>query len=280
MKKFLSSLFAVIMTISIIMAFAGCSNSKSNDEKNSAADSSQAASSSESDLAYVQGKGKMIIGITEYKPMNYYEDKDKKVLTGFDTEFARAVCEKLGVEAEFIVIDWDNKWPELNAKSIDAVWNGMTITDEVKANSSVTNAYVKNAQVVVMKNDEASKYTSLDKMKDLTFAVESGSAGEGVLQDAKMSNYTAVTAQSDALMEVESGSADACIIDLTMANAMTGDGTSYSDLTQAITLNEEEYGISFRKDSDITAKVNEIMEEMKADGSLQKLADKYSLTLA
>ena len=280
MKKFLSTLFAVLMTVSIIMAFAGCSNSKSDSETSGNSDSAQASSSAESDLAYVQGKGKMVIGITEYEPMNYYEDKDKKVLTGFDTEFARAVCEKLGVEAEFIVIDWDNKWTELNAKSIDAVWNGMTISDEVKANSSVTNAYVKNAQVVVMKADEASKYTSLDKMKDLNFAVESASAGEKVLKDAKMSNYTAVTAQSDALMEVESGSADACVIDLTMANAMTGEGTSYADLTQAMTLNEEEYGISFRKDSDITAKVNEIMEEMKADGSLQKLADKYSLTLA
>ncbi len=280
MKKFLSTLFAVLMTVSIIMAFAGCSNSKSDSEASGNSDSAQASSSAESDLAYVQGKGKMVIGITEYEPMNYYEDKDKKVLTGFDTEFARAVCEKLGVEAEFIVIDWDNKWTELNAKSIDAVWNGMTISDEVKANSSVTNAYVKNAQVVVMKADEAPKYTSLDKMKDLNFAVESASAGEKVLKDAKMSNYTAVTAQSDALMEVESGSADACVIDLTMANAMTGEGTSYADLTQAMTLNEEEYGISFRKDSDITAKVNEIMEEMKADGSLQKLADKYSLTLA
>lgn len=279
MKKILSTLFAVLMTVSIIMAFAGCSNGKSDSETSSNADSSQ-SSSAEGDLAYVQGKGKMVIGITEYEPMNYYEDKDKKVLTGFDTEFARAVCEKLGVEAEFIVIDWDNKWPELEAKSLDAVWNGMTISDEVKANSSVTNAYVKNAQVVVMKADEASKYTSLDQMKDLNFAVESASAGEKVLKDAKMSNYTAVPAQSDALMEVESGSADACVIDLTMANAMTGEGTSYSDLTQAMTLNEEVYGIAFRKGSDITAKVNEIMEEMKADGSLQKLADKYSLTLA
>ena len=81
-------------------------------------------------------------------------------------------------------------------------------------------------------------------------------------------------------MEVASGSADACVIDITMANAMTGEGTSYEDMSAALTLNEEEYGIAFRKDSDMTAKVNEIMKEMKADGSLQKLADKYSLTLA
>lgn len=278
MKRILSVLLAVLMTSAIFATFAACSNN-STEEKDTTAGTDTSATA-ESDLAYIQNKGKMIVGITEYAPMNYYEDEEKTVLTGFDTEFAQAVGKKLGVEVEFVVIDWDNKWPELNAKSIDAVWNGMTITDEVKTNASVTNAYVMNAQVVVMKNSEASKYKTLEDMKDLTFAVESSSAGEGVLKDAKMSNYTAVTAQSDALMEVKSGSADACIIDLTMANAMTGEGTSYSELSQVMSLNEEKYGIAFRKDSDMTAKVNEIMDEMKKDGSLQKLADKYSLTLA
>ncbi|MCH5321630.1 MAG: transporter substrate-binding domain-containing protein [Eubacterium sp.] len=268
MKKVLSVLLAVLMVFSVVTLFAACSK-----------DTPENVGTAESDLAYVQDKGKMVIGITEYAPMNYYEDTAKTILTGFDTEFAQAVCEKLGVEAEFIIIDWDNKWPELEAKSIDAVWNGMTITDEVKANSSVTNAYVKNAQVVVMKADVAANYTSLDQMTDLTFAVESGSAGEGVLKDAGMGNYTAVVDQSAALMEVESGSADACVIDITMAEAMTGEGTSYSDLAQAVSLNEEEYGIAFRTGSDLTAKVNEIMDEMKADGSLQALADKYSLSL-
>lgn len=278
MKRILSVLLAVLMTSAIFATFAACSNNSTEEKDTTAGTDTSAAA--ESDLAYIQNKGKMIVGITEYAPMNYYEDEEKTVLTGFDTEFAQAVGEKLGVEVEFVVIDWDNKWPELNAKSIDAVWNGMTITDEVKTNASVTNAYVMNAQVVVMKNSEASKYKTLEDMKDLTFAVESSSAGEGVLKEAKMSNYTAVTAQSDALMEVKSGSADACIIDLTMANAMTGEGTSYSDLSQVMSLNEEKYGIAFRKDSDMTAKVNEIMDEMKKDGSLQKLADKYSLTLA
>lgn len=279
MKKVLSVLLAVLMTSAIIATFAACSKENKTDDIADTTNTAETTAADDSDLAYIQNKGKMIVGITEYKPMNYYEDKQKTVLTGFDTEFAQAVGQKLGVEVEFIVIDWDNKWPELESKSLDAIWNGMTITDEVKANASVTNAYVKNAQVVVMKASEASKYKTLDDMKDVSFAVEAGSAGEDVLKDEKMSNYTSVTAQSDALMEVQSGSADACIIDLTMANAMTGEGTSYADLAQVISLNEEEYGIAFRKGSDMTAKVNEIMAEMKADGSLQKLADKYSLTL-
>ena len=84
----------------------------------------------------------------------------------------------------------------------------------------------------------------------------------------------------DALMEVNSGAADACIIDITMAKAMTGEGTSYAELGYSVSLTSEEYGIAFRQGSDLTAKVNELMAAMKADGTLQALADKYSLTLA
>lgn len=232
-----------------------------------------------SDYDYVKGNGKLTIGYTTYAPMNY-EDKETGEFTGFDTEFAKAVCKKLGVEANFVEIDWDNKFPALESKSIDCIWNGMTITDEVKKNSSYTNAYVKNAQVVVMKKDAVDKYKKADDMKDLKFAAEAGSAGAKAIEEAGIENLTEVGAQSDALLEVESGSADACVIDLTMANAMTGEGTSYADLAKGIELTSEEYGISFRKGSDITEKVNNIMIELKEDGTLPALAEKYSLTLA
>lgn len=270
MKKLLSIIMAAVL---IATVFVGCSSKKENENK------PQSNQTSESDLAYIKEKGTLVIGITEFEPMNY-KDKDTKEWTGFDTEFAQAVAEKLGVKAEFQVIDWDNKVPELDAKSIDCLWNGMTITDEVKKNTNVTNAYVENAQVVVMKKSEVSKYSSLEDMKDLSFSAEAGSAGEKALQEAGIKNVTAVTAQSDCLTEVKSGSTDACVIDLTMANSMIGDGTSYSELAFEVKLNVEQYGIGFRKGSDVTEEVNKIMEEMKADGSLQKLADKYKLTLA
>ncbi len=263
MKKKLALVLAIIVALASILALAGCSKNET---------------STDSDLAYVQDKGTLIVGITEYAPMNF-EDKATGEWTGFDTEFAQAVAKELGVKAEFIVIDWDNKFPELNSKSIDCIWNGMTITDEALKNASVSDAYVKNAQVVVAKADVASKYTSLEDMKDLAFAAESGSAGEKVIKDAGIKNYTAVLAQSDALMEVSAGSVDACVIDITMANAMTGEGTSYANLTQVCSLNEEEYGIAFRKGSDLTAKVNEIMTKFKTDGTLDALAAEYGLTL-
>mgnify|MGYP002802513298 CR=1 FL=1 len=273
LKRILSLLLAAALLCSVGAAFAGCSSgdTKSTDDTN-ASDSA----SSQSDLAYIQEKGTLVVAVTEFEPMNY-QNKDGN-WTGFDTEFAEAVAEKLGIKVEFKVIDWDNNLSELQSKSVDCLWNGMTITDEIKKGADVTNAYVKNAQVVVMKTDVMSNYNSLEDMQDLTFAAEAGSAGAGVLDDAGIA-YTAVPAQSDCLLEVQSGSSDACVIDLTMANNMTGEGTSYADLGYKVELNEEEYGIAFRKGSDMVAKVNEIMAEMMQDGTLDDLAEKYGLTL-
>lgn len=170
------------------------------------------------DIAYIQANGKMVIGITDYEPMNYKDENDE--WTGFDTEFALAVCEKLGVEAEFVEIDWDNKFFALESKAIDCIWNGMTISDEVLNNTSCSKAYVKNAQVVVMSQDKAAEYKDAEAMKDLTFAVESGSAGAAAAEENGFEDVVEAGTQTDAFLEVTSGSCDACIIDLTMANAM------------------------------------------------------------
>ena len=242
---------------------------------------SACGASSDSDLKYIQKKGTMIVGITDYEPMDYKDENGN--WTGFDAELAEQVCEKLGVKCEFLVLgDWGKKFYELDTKNIDAIWNGMTITDEVKLNTNCSDAYVVNAQVLVMKADALANYTTPESLSDLTFAVENGSAGQeavlgiGIPED----QIIAVQDQAAALMEVAAGTSDACVIDITMANAMTGEGTSYADLAAGISLTSEEYGIGFRKDSDVTAKVNELLQAMKADGSLQALADKYSLTLA
>ena len=267
--KLLSLLMAVMLIAGL---FSACSNEKANNENAGKTEVVQ-------DISYITNNKKMVIGITDYAPMNYYGDDG--VLTGFDTEFAQAVCEKLGVKAEFIEIDWDNKFLELKSNSIDCIWNGMTITDEVKLNADVSKAYVKNAQVVVMKKDKAEDYKSVEDLKDLSFVAEAGSAGEAAITDNGLdANYVAVNAQTDALLEVMSGSADACVIDITMANAMTGEGTSYADLTSVLELTTEEYGIAFRQKSDLTAKVDTIIDELKADGTLDALAEKYELTLA
>lgn len=231
----------------------------------------------DSDLAYVQEKGKLIVGITEYAPMDYRDENGQ--WTGFDAEFARAVGAKLGVDVEFLEIDWDNKVFELNSKAIDCVWNGMTITEEVQRNMRLSDPYVKNAQVIVMDQEFAADYNAMALLQVLDFAVEAGSAGAEALDALEITDYIQVQSQSAALMEVAAGTADACVIDITMARAMTGPGTGYPDLAIAQDLNTEEYGIGFRKGSDLAEAVNGIMAELMSDGTLDALAEKYSLTL-
>ena len=267
MKTFKKVIAVVLAVLTVCFAFAACSNGSSD-----ASDKS-----SKTDSEKIIESGKLVVGITDFAPMDYKDDNGNWI--GFDADLANMVAEKLGVKAEFVEIDWDNKFLELQTGSIDCIWNGMTITDEVKNNSSVTNAYAMNQQIVVTKSELAGKLKTVDDLKDLSFAVENGSAGQSAAEDNGL-NATAVTAQSDALLEVASGSSDACIIDSTMAAAMTGEGTDYADLKSSVVLVDEQYGISFRKESDMTEKVNKIIAEFKADGTLQKLADKYSVQIA
>lgn len=267
MKTFKKVIAVVLAVLTVCFAFAACSNGSS-DASNK---------SSKTDSEKIIESGKLVVGITDFAPMDYKDDNGNWI--GFDADLANMVAEKLGIKAEFVEIDWDNKFLELQTGSIDCIWNGMTITDEVKNNSSVTNAYAMNQQIVVTKSELAGKLKTVDDLKDLSFAVENGSAGQSAAEDNGL-NATAVTAQSDALLEVASGSSDACIIDSTMAAAMTGDGTDYADLKSSVVLVDEQYGISFRKKSDMTEKVNKIIAEFKADGTLQKLADKYSVQIA
>ena len=232
-----------------------------------------------SDLAAIKKAGKIVVGITEYAPMDFKDENGN--WTGFDAEFAQLFAKELGVECEFFVIaDWSKKFYELETKNIDAVWNGMTITEEAKTNSSVSDPYVVNAQVLVMKADVVGNYTDPASLKDLKVAVENGSAGQDAAAAAGVTDLILVADQAAALMEVKAGTSQACVIDITMANAMTGEGTNYADLAAGISLTSEEYGVSFRKESDLTAKFNAFMDKLIADGTLQALAEKYSLTLA
>ncbi len=249
MKKILALLMAAVM----LFAMAGCGEKKSEE---------------------------LLIGYTIYEPMNYLDEAGE--LTGFDTEFAEAVCAKLGKTPKFIEINWDTKFPTLDAGQIDCIWNGMTISDEVKANCAVSKAYVKNAQVVVMAKDALENYPDAESMKELKFAAEAGSAGEAAIKDNGLdANYTPVAAQTDALLAVAGGQADACVIDITMAKASTAEGTSYDKLGYAIELTTEEYGIGVRlDDTELLNAINGTIDELVADGTLGALAEKYELNLA
>ena len=228
----------------------------------------------ESDMAYVKEKGTLVVGMTDFKPMDYKDENGEWI--GFDADMAKAFAESLGVEVEFIEINWDNKLMELDTKGIDVIWNGMTINDEVKAGASVSEPYCRNGQGVVVPADKAEDYQTVESLSGLNFAVENGSQGAAQL-DAMNLSYVAKTTQADALMEVASGASDACVIDLLMAGAMIGEGTSYPDLTYTVQLNDEEYGVAFRKGSDLTEAFNTFWKEAYDAGTVMETATTYGV---
>jgi len=244
-----------------------------------------------SDLEYVKKKGELVIGITLFAPMDYKDENGE--LIGFDKELGDAVCAKLGVTPRYQEINWDSKEVELNSKNIDCIWNGMCITEDRKKSMSISEPYLMNTQAIVMKKDrEAEIMASVDGIK---LVAEQGSTGEGkitgeieddetVVVSAKeyfaKANYTAVDSMAKALMEVKAGTADAALVDSVCAFAMTGEGTEYDDLVCNIDNNfgDQQYGIAFRKGSDITAEVNKAIAELYADGTVAKIAEKYNLS--
>ena len=283
MRK-LKKAVSLMMTAAMCLSFAACGGSASSaSSASSAAASSGAASQeaasaasseAESDLAYVQDKGTLVVGMTDFAPMDYRDENGEWI--GFDADMAKAFAEYLGVDVEFLEINWDNKLMELDTKGVDAIWNGMTITDEVTNGASVSQPYCNNGQVVVVPAEKAADYQTTDSLSDLAFAVENGSAGAEQL-DALGIPYVAKTTQADALMEVASGASDACVIDLLMAGAMIGEGTSYPDLTYTVQLNSEEYGVGFRKGSDLVDAFNTFWQEAYDDGTVMEVAAAYGV---
>lgn len=277
MKKALAVILSIVTVLASVMIFASCKN-KENDPTDSASPSGAATTAGTetgSDLDYIKSKGKLVIGVTEFAPMDYKKEGSEEWI-GFDADLAKAFAKSLGVEAEIVLIDWNNKIFDLNAKTIDCVWNGMTLTDDVMAAMETSKPYCKNAQVIVVPADKADKYATAEACKELNFAVENGSAGKD-MADENGFKYTEVLDQASAVAEVASGTSDAAIIDLLMAGAMIGEGTGFENLTYTAKLNSENYGVGFRKGSDLAEKLNAFFDASLADGSMESLAKQYGV---
>lgn len=287
-KRIAALLLAGIMSVGLCSCASSNTSSASesssaaeSDADGSAADSTDSTASEGGDWQYIADKGNFVAGITLFEPMNYYDENGE--LTGFETEFTKAVCEKLGVEAKFQEIEWDKKEIELNAKTIDAIWNGLTVTEERKENMGFSKSYVRNKQVVVIKADNKDKYTDEASMAGASCAAESGSAGQTAIETSSVlsqNEFVGASAQKDVLLEVKAGTVELGVLDYVMAKASIGEGTDYSDLmiVEGVELAPEEYAIGMRKgDTETIEKVNGAIDELVADGTLKALAEKYGL---
>ncbi len=283
---------AILLAFAMVLSLAACSSSSESATEDTSEDTTEETSeedtgettedasdetAEESDIDYIQDKGTLVVGITDFEPMDYQDENGDWI--GFDADMAKEFAQSLEVTVEFQEIDWDNKILELDGKTIDCVWNGMTLTDEVTSAMECSEPYCNNQQVVVVPKDVADQYQDVESLSDLSFAVEAGSAGEEQAQENSF-NYTAVEAQSNALMEVAAGTADAAIIDSLMAAAMVGEGTGYEDLTYTIGLNDEEYGVGFRKGSDLAERFNIFLNESYENGLIDEVAEQYGIQAA
>ena len=292
MKK-LTKILALVLALALCFALCACSSSSSGSSASTSssleeykdkdgtlpteAPEGTEAPAAATDSQYVKDKGVLIVGITDFEPMDYKDDKGEWI--GFDADMAKAFAANLGVDVEFVEIDWDNKALELDGKTIDCVWNGMTLREDVLKAMDCSNAYCNNAQVVIVPKGEAEDLTSIELLSELSFAVEAGSAGEDMAKQYEF-DYTPVKSQADALMEVASKTSDAAIIDSLMAAAMVGEGTGYENLTYTVGLNSEEYGVGFRKGSDLPEMLNQFFAAAYADGTMIECAETYGVQAA
>jgi len=213
--------------------------------------------------------------------MNYREGGN---WTGFDTEFALLVGEKLGMEVEFQMIEWGLKFNELNSGAIDAIWNGFTATaSEADGTPRITlcdmsYSYMLNTQCVVVRSNRVGEFTSKDDLEGKTIAAESGSAGESKANDlvGDAGSVIGVGQQINTFLEVMTGAVDGAVIDVILAQELTGTG-DYASLTIAFELDPEVYAIGFRIGDPLRDRVNEAMLELYNNGTLLLLASKYDL---
>ncbi len=236
-----------------------------------------AADAADDSFKKIQDKGYFIMGLDDsFPPMGFRDDKGE--LVGFDIDMARAVAEHMGVKVELMPIDWNTKELELETKNIDLIWNGYTITEERKQKVLMSEPYMENKQVILVKADSPIK--TLADLKGKSVAVQEGSSAQGVINEdtellASISEVIAFKDYVTALLDIDAGRADALGVDLVVADYyMAKKAGQYVMLEE--TLAPEEYGIGFRKGEqafhDAVAKA---FEQMKQDGTAAEISNKW-----
>lgn len=227
-------------------------------------------------------KLEVVVGITNYEPMDYQEDG---VWKGFDYELATLVFDSLGYAPEFKVIEWDTKLVALKGYEIDVIWNGMTVTEELEDNLLLSDTYLQNRQYGVVKTENAGTYTSAASLLGAKVAVEAGSAANGLMEDEdgtlNCEELVKAADQNAAILEVASGASDVAIVDYLLAVSMTESAeSSYYGKLKAVDLGfeAENFAVGFRTaDTELCRKVNEKIKEFYENGKVKELAVKYGI---
>ncbi len=285
MKKMIKVLSLVLALLMVAFCFTACGGDSGDKTtasgNNSVADNANNDNGQGDDTNDGESKGSVVVGYTIYKPMNYKDDSGK--LVGYDTELAEKVFGNLGYKVIFREIQWDNKYTELKAGTIDCIWNGFTCN--TKDDDGVARAdkvdfsynYMENRQVIVVKTNSAIK--SAADLKGRIGVVESGSAGETYAKTLDKVVLKGATVQTDGLREVKAGTADFAVLDAQLAKSYCGIG-DYSSLKilENVSSEVEYYAIGFEKGSELTALVNAELEKLGADGTIAALAEKYGVS--
>lgn len=234
------------------------------------------------DWAEIEKSGKMIIGLDDsFVPMGFRDEKNQ--LVGFDIDLAKALGKELGVEVDFQTIDWSMKETELSNGTIDAIWNGYTVTDQREKEVSFSQSYLKNTQVLVTM--KASDISKLSQMKDKQIGIQEGSSGEDTFNNQPellkdfVKNQEAISfpAFTEAFMDLEAGRIDGLLIDNVFAEyyiSKQADKAQYVVITTDFS--EENYAIGFRKQASETVnKVNEGLTNLYSSGISGKISEKW-----
>ena len=267
MKKLLTLLLTLILSLTAVVGLTACNGNTG----------AGGPAELTGDMKYIKDKGVLMVGITDYAPMDYLDENGEWI--GFDAELAKAFAETLGVRCEFFEItDWALKTTEINTKNIDLIWNGMTATPELDEEIDFSVSYAKNAQVAVVKT--SSSIATKDQIKTAKVAVESGSAGETVTEDEGFTNVVAPGNQRQALLEVVSGESEVAIIDITMAQSLVGKGEFAGlKIVENVSYGDEIFAVGLRSGSNVKAELDAFLKAKYADGTMTALAEKYEVGL-
>lgn len=273
MKKLNLKAVAAAMAAVLTLGVAGCSSQSTS--STATLDNSSAVSAEDQSLKKVKDAGKLILGLdATFKPMGYTDENNE--IVGFDIDVAEEVCKRLGVELVKQPINWDTLTTDLNVGKCDCVWNGLSINEERQEKMNLSEPYMKNAMVFVVKGD-----STVEKMSDLKgkkISVQNGSSAQTILESCEIKDditISPIATNVEALQQLELGVVDAVFLDEVVADyEIKNSGKNYKKLAEG--LEEEEYAIAFRKDDQaLRDAVQKTLSEMKADGKLAEISTKW-----